>query len=98
MTLIAKNEPGGAAGYVWEKGGDEGAIEVDDLRVASDLLNNFADSFYPVTPVEKTEKVKEEKPKAAVKAGPVKKEKTPVEDTEDELSKALKVSDSISNK
>jgi len=48
MVLLAKTEPGGAAGLVWEKAGDEGAIEVNP-RLAHELLSIPGELFYVVT-------------------------------------------------
>ena len=60
MALVAKTEPGGAAGLVWEKAGDEGAIEVHP-RLARELLDIPGELFYIVTSeVKKAEKVVEE--------------------------------------
>lgn len=45
MAFVSKSEPGGAAGYVWEVGGPEGAIEVDDVtafKIVRDLPHVFS--------------------------------------------------------
>lgn len=70
MVLLAKNEPGGAAGLVWEKAGAEGAIEVHP-RFAYELLNMPGDLFFiveqEVKKVEKAVKAEVEKIEDAVK-------------------------------
>lgn len=71
MVLLAKNEPGGAANLVWEKAGDEGAIEVHP-RLAHELLSLPGELFYVVTKeVKKVEKaVEAEVEKVVKKAAP----------------------------
>jgi N-acetylglutamate synthase/N-acetylornithine aminotransferase len=67
MALIAKTEPGGAAGLVWEKAGDEGAIEVHP-RLAQELLNIPGELFYVVVQTAKQVVKDVEKEVTAVEA------------------------------
>jgi hypothetical protein len=87
MALIAKTEPGGAAGLLWEKAGDEGAIEVHP-RLAQELLNIPGELFYVVTNVVK--KVEKEIEVEVEKVVPTKSAKTEEEPAAD-ISEALDV-------
>jgi hypothetical protein len=60
MVLLAKNEPGGAEGLVWETAGEEGAIEVHP-RLAHSLLAIPGEHFFIVAEkaVKKVEKAVE---------------------------------------
>jgi hypothetical protein len=73
MVLLAKTEPGGAAGLVWEKAGDEGAIEVHP-RLANELLAIPGELFYVVKKeVKKVEKaIEAEVEKIVAKKSPAK--------------------------
>jgi len=68
MVLLAKYETGGAAGLVWEKAGDEGAIEVTPW-FAHELLSIPGDLFYVVE--KEIKKVEKEVEKVTKKATPV---------------------------
>ena len=71
MTLVAKKEPGGAAGLVWEKAGAEGAIEVHP-NLAQELLDIPGKLF---SLVEKEIKKVEEEVKKVEAPAPVVEEK-----------------------
>lgn len=88
-VLLAKEEPGGAAGFSWDQGGAEGAIEVD-AQWADHLMSQTGSDFFIVAPKEKkTEKVaKTEDPEVKTKA---KAEKKPEPATEDDLTQAIKL-------
>jgi len=91
MALLAKKEPGGAAGLVWEKAGDEGAIDVSP-RLAYELLHIPGELFYvvekAVKKIEKTvEKIVEEVvEKVAPKEAPKSAEEDP---TSPDITSAL---------
>jgi len=94
MVLLAKKELGGAAGYVWDKVGDEGALEIHP-RLAQELLSIPGELFYVVEKaVNKVEEVFTE----VVEKAPVKKTapKAPVveEKVGDDLSDALQTASS----
>ena len=64
MILLAKVEPGSAAGLVWEKAGAEGALEVHPF-LARELLAIPGDHFFIVDkPAEKAAPAKKAAPKA----------------------------------
>ena len=85
MVLLAKRGLGGAAGLVWEKEGDEGAIEVHP-RLAQELLSIPGDLFYIVEKVAKSveEAVEKVAPKKAAPKTPEVEERVG-----DDLSDAL---------
>jgi len=89
MVFIAKSEPGGALGHVWESAGAEGAVEVDDYT-AYHLLQVPDEMFFAVKPkiaeVKIEEVTVEETPKPKAKA---KKTAETPETSVDELSQAL---------
>jgi hypothetical protein len=93
-VLLAKEEPGGAAGFSWEQGGEEGAIEID-AQWANHLMAQTGNDFFIVQPkVKKAEKPVEHK--EPVKPKPKAKEKLEPA-TDDDLTQALKVASSITH-
>jgi len=89
MTLLAKNEPGGAAGLVWEKAGAEGAIEIHP-QLAQELLAIPGKLFFVVEKeIKKIEEEVKEKVEKAVSKKAAPEAPAAEEKVGDDLSDAL---------
>jgi len=87
MAFVSSDEPCGCAGYMWESGGPEGAIFVDDAtawKIIKDFPNKFFLAVEPVKAAPKAQKVEakveetpaEEEAPVAVEAAPTTKRRS----------------------